>query len=108
MNPKKESKNTKVKVYQSEDNEYIKLESLGKLKYKGESFGVDGLTDNKIYDCVGMSLNGEMLSIIDDSEENYMYSSSNPRPADGSSKGGAWEIYEIYDKNLKELLSTQK
>ena len=98
----------KVKVYKSESDEYIELESLGKLKYIGESFGVDGLTDNKIYDCIGISSDGEMLSIVDDSEENYMYSLSNPRPADGSSKGGVWEIYEIYDKNLKELLSTQK
>ena len=98
----------KVKVYQSESDEYIELESLGKLKYIGESFGVDGLTDNKIYDCIGISSDGEMLLIVDDSEENYMYSLSNPRPADGSSKGGVWEIYEIYDKDLKKLLSTQK
>lgn len=98
----------KVRVYQSETDEYIDLELLGKLKYIGESFGVDGLTNNKIYDCVGISSDGEMLSIVDDSEENYMYSSSNPRPADGSSKGGVWEIYDVYDKKLKELLSTQK
>lgn len=98
----------KVRVYQSETDEYIELELLGKLKYIGESFGVDGLNNNKIYDCVGISSDGEMLSIVDDSEENYMYSSSNPKPADGISKGGDWEIYETYDKNLKELLSTQK
>ncbi|HBF68771.1 MAG TPA: hypothetical protein DDW20_05620 [Firmicutes bacterium] len=98
----------KVKVYQSETDEYTELELLGKLKYVGESFGVDGLTNNKIYDCVGMSSDGKMLSIVDDSEENYMYSFSNPRPADGSSKGGIWEIYEIYDEKLKKLLSTQK
>lgn len=98
----------KVRVYQSETDEYIDLELLGKLKYIGESFGVDGLTNNKIYDCVGISSDGEMLSIVDDSEENYMYSSSNPRPSDGSSKGGVWKIYDVYDEKLKELLSTQK
>ena len=98
----------KIKVYQSEIDEYIELELLGKLKYIGESFGVDGLTNNKIYDCVGISSDGEMLSIVDDSNENYMYSSSNPRPADSSSKGGTWEVQEIYDNKLKELLSTQK
>lgn len=98
----------KIKVYQSEIDEYIELELLGKLKYNGESFGVDGLTNNKIYDCVGISSDGEMLSIVDDSNENYMYSSSNPRPADSSSKGGTWEAQEIYDNKLKELLSAQK
>lgn len=42
-------------VYQSEFDKYIELELLGKLRYIGESFGVDGLTNNKIYDCVGVS-----------------------------------------------------
>lgn len=83
------------------------MKSLGKLRYIGESFGVDGLTNNTIYDCVGISTNGEMFSIVDDSGENYMYSIFNPRPADGSSKGGNWEICEIYDKRLTIILENK-
>lgn len=75
-----------------------------KLKYVGESFGVDSLTDGKIYDCVGVE-NG-MLRIIDDSEEDYLYSAVNPRPLDGSSKGGKWEIVEDdKEKTLAKLFS---
>lgn len=98
----------KIMVYQSEFDKYIELELLGKLRYIGESFGVDGLTNNKIYDCVGVSLDGEMLSIVDDSKENYMYSFSNPRPIDGSSKGGIWEKYKIYDDKLNDLFDKIK
>lgn len=59
-----------------------------KLKYVGESFGVDSLTDGKIYECV--EENG-MYRVIDDSDEDYLYSMQNPAPLDGSSKGGKWE-----------------
>lgn len=75
-----------------------------KLKYVGESFGVDSLTDGKIYDCVGVE-NG-MLRIVDDSEEDYLYSVVNPRPLDGSSMGGKWEIVEDDKENtLTKLFS---
>ena len=63
-----------------------------KLKYIGESFGVDSLTNGKIYDCLGIE--DGMLRIVDDSNEDYLYSVANPRPLDGSSKGGKWEIIE--------------
>lgn len=75
-----------------------------KLKYVGESFGVDSLTDGKIYDCVGVE-NG-MLRIVDDSEEDYLYSVVNPRPLDGGSMGGKWEIVEDDKENtLTKLFS---
>lgn len=60
-----------------------------KLKYIGESFGVDGLTDGKIYDATD---EGDFYRVIDDSEEDYLYSKVNPAPLDGSSPGGRWEI----------------
>ena len=63
-----------------------------KLKYIGESFGVDSLTNNKVYECLGFE--SGMFRIIDDSDEDYLYSVINPRPLDGSSKGGKWEIVE--------------
>ena len=62
-----------------------------KLRYKGESFGVDSLTDGKIYNPVEED---GMYRVIDDSGEDYLYSMTNPAPLDGSSKGGKWEIIE--------------
>ncbi|MBQ4576706.1 MAG: hypothetical protein IJB07_03155 [Firmicutes bacterium] len=62
-----------------------------KLRYVGESFGVDGLTNGKIYEA--WEENG-LYRVIDDSEEDYLYSMKNPRPLDGSSPGGVWEIVE--------------
>ncbi len=62
-----------------------------KLKYIGESFGVDSLTNGKIYEAT--EENG-MYRVIDDSGEDYLYSKVNPAPLDQSSKGGIWEIVE--------------
>ena len=62
-----------------------------KLRYIGESFGVDSLTNGKIYEAT--EENG-MYRVIDDSEEDYLYSKENPAPLDGSSPGGRWEIVE--------------
>lgn len=72
-----------------------------KVKYVGESFGVDGLTNGKIYECLGVE--SGMLRIIDDSEEDYLYSAINPRPLDGGSKGGKWEIVEDNNETLSKL-----
>lgn len=63
-----------------------------KVRYIGQSFGVDGLTDGKIYECLGVEY--DLLRIVDDSEEDYLYSSINPAPTDRSSPGGRWEIVE--------------
>ena len=80
------------------------MERTVKVKYIGESFGVDSLTNGKIYDCLGVDAG--MLRIIDDSEEDYLYSIYNPRPLDGSSKGGKWEIVGDNEKGtLKEIFS---
>lgn len=77
-----------------------------KLKYIGDSFGVDSLTNGKIYDCLEFE-NG-MLRVVDDSGEDYLYSVINPRPLDGSSKGGKWEIIEDDEKGtLTALFSSQ-
>lgn len=62
-----------------------------KIKYIGESFGVDSLTNGKIYEAT--EENG-MYRVIDDSEEDYLYSMENPAPLNGSSPGGRWEIIE--------------
>ncbi len=62
-----------------------------KIKYVGESFGIDSLTNGKIYEAVE---DDGMYRVIDDSGEDYLYSMDNPAPLDGSSKGGKWEIIE--------------
>lgn len=62
-----------------------------KLKYIGESFGVDSLTNGKIYDAIE---DDGAYRVIDDSGEDYLYSKTNPAPLDGSSRGGIWEIVE--------------
>ncbi len=63
-----------------------------KLRYVGESFGVDSLTNGKIYEA-SIDPSG-MYRVIDDSGEDYLYSKENPAPLDGSSRGGRWEIIE--------------
>lgn len=70
-----------------------------KIRYVGESFGVDSLTDGKVYECLGVELDG-LIRVIDDSEEShgYLYSPTDPAPLDGSSPGGKWEIVEDDEK----------
>lgn len=71
-----------------------------KLKYVGKSFGVDSLTSGRVYECLGVEESG-LLRIVDDSGEDYLYSPVNPRPMDGSSPGGRWEVVE--DDEAKTL-----
>lgn len=97
----------KIKVYQSNENKYIEMESLGKVKYIGESFGIDSLTNGKIYDFVNINYNDNLIDVVDDSKENYVYQIKNPRPLDGSSKGGKWEIVEIYNDEIRKTISKQ-
>lgn len=63
-----------------------------KLKYTGESFGVDGLTNGKVYEAWPDDNISGMYRVIDDSGEDYLYSMTNPAPLDGSSKGGHWDV----------------
>ena len=62
-----------------------------KLKYVGQSFGVDGLTDGNVYDAVEED---GMYRVVDDSGEDYLYSKENPAPLNGSSPGGKWIVIE--------------
>lgn len=65
-----------------------------KLKYIGESFGVDELTNGKIYEAEECENNPYYYRVIDDSGEDYLYFKDNPAPLDGSGPGGRWEIVE--------------
>ena len=74
-----------------------------KIKYVGESFGVDELTNGKVYCAID---DGEdMYRVVDDSGEDYLYDKINPKPTDDSSKGGKWEVVEtIPSKELDRKL----
>ena len=63
-----------------------------KLRYVGESFGVDSLTNGKVYEAT--EENEMMYRVVDDSGEDYLYSKSEPAPLDGSPLGGKWETIE--------------
>lgn len=75
-----------------------------KVRYVGESFGVDGLTNGKVYECLGVE--GPFLRIIDDSGEDYLYSAKRPAPLDpNTGQGGKWEIVEDDEKGtLKKAI----
>ena len=62
-----------------------------KLRYIGPSFGIDSLTNGKIYEAIEED---GMYRVIDDSGEDYLYSMTNPAPLDGSSPGVWWEVIE--------------
>ena len=104
----KQGNKYEIYVYQSEQDKYIKMKLLGKLKYVGKPFSDGSLTDGKVYDCVGYNKEFRALSIVNENEENYMYFVDKPRPLNGSSKGGEWEVVEIYDKCLEQFLNTRK
>lgn len=65
-----------------------------KVKFVGETFGggAVGLTNGKIYDCIGVEF--DLLRIIDDEVEDYLYSAKAPGPMNSSSTRGEWQIVE--------------
>ncbi len=66
-----------------------------KLKYVGDSFGVDSLTDGKIYEATVED--EDNYRVIDDSGEDYLYPKKNPLPLWAKKEGakiGRWEIVE--------------
>ncbi len=76
-----------------------------KLKYVGESFGVDSLANGKIYEATDE--NEGMYRVIDDSGEDYLYSKDRPALLDGSSEGGKWEIVDTEDMRNNTQLNNK-
>lgn len=75
-----------------------------KVRYIGESFGVDSLTNGKVYECIGIE--DPFLRIIDDSEEDYLYGIKEPGDHLNSSAKGKWEIVEDDEKGtLNKLIN---
>ena len=77
---------------------------IGKVKYVGKSFGIESLTNGKIYDCIGIEL--PFIRVIDDSEEDYLYSISKPCSLENPDLYGKWVIVEdkqnILSKYIKD------
>lgn len=63
-----------------------------KVKYIGESFGVDSLTNGKIYNAE--EAEDGMLTVVDDSGEAFLYSKIEPGPLWDENIRGKWEIIE--------------
>lgn len=94
-----------INVFQCELNKAIPLEYIGSVKYVGESFGVDSLTNDREYNIV-KDKNGD-LKVVDDSGEDYLYDLMNPKPTDNSSVGG--KFYLIDDpKNILQKVGIKK
>lgn len=91
-----------INVYQCELDREIPLEYVGRVRYVGESFGVDSLTDGNVYDVVRDETG--MIKVVDDSNEDYLYSLDNPKPVNGSSVGGKFLILDDPNQVLIELI----
>lgn len=89
----------KTKKYDLRTNTYVEVDAIGKVKYIGKSFGLEGLTDGKIYYVT--KIEEGMLKVIDDSEEEYLYSANKPCNIEDISLYGKWEIIE--DNENKDL-----
>ncbi len=71
-----------------------------RVRYVGQSFGVDSLTDGKEYEVLELDPDSGALRIIDDSGEDYLYDPINPRPvANSQHPGGRFEIVEDDEDN---------
>lgn len=62
-----------------------------KLRYVGESFGVDSLTDGKIYEATEED---GFYRVIDDSGEDYLYSMTNPHRLTVAAKAAVGKLIE--------------
>ncbi len=76
---------------------------IGKVKYIGKSFGVESLTNGKIYDVI--DIDAPFLKIIDDSGEPYLYSINKPSSMNNPEEEcGEWFLIETNNEKLRELL----
>lgn len=76
-----------------------------KVRYVGKSFGIDGLTDNKVYDVLEVDFLSGGLRIVDDSGEDYLYHPQMPKPLSAKKAYGRFEIIEDDEKrSLKKAI----
>lgn len=65
-----------------------------KVKYIGKSFGIDGLSNGKIYEVIEVDQLTGALRIVDDSDEDYLYHPQTPKPNGAKEAYGRFEIIE--------------
>lgn len=80
--------------------------TIGKVKYVGKSFGVDSLTDGRIYPVV--SIEDGFIRVVDDSYEDYLYSIIRPSSMEDPDLCGKWEIVEDEKGILKKYINKGK
>ena len=62
----------KIKVYQSKEDKYIEMEVLAQYKYIGETNELSFI-NGKIYNCVGYDKEHNMIRLVDETGEDYLY-----------------------------------
>lgn len=75
---------------------------IGKVKYIGKTFGIEQLTDGKIYDVV--ELDYPFIRVIDDSGEDYLYSIEKPASLEEPELYGKWLLIETNNEELKKYI----
>lgn len=75
------------------------------VRYVGKSFGVDGLTDGKVYTVLEIDKPTGAFRLIDDSGEDYLYNPKNPKPNGATERFGRFEIVKDQSDALKAALS---
>lgn len=75
---------------------------IGKIKYVGKSFGVEGLTDGKTYICTEVEY--PFVRVVDDSEEDYLYSITQPASMENPELCGKWVIVEDKKGTLAQYI----
>ncbi len=91
-----------INVYQCVLDRSIPLEYVGQVKYFGETFGVESLTNGVVYNVVKDETG--MIKIVDDSEEDYIYDLVNPKPLNGSSQGGKFSVIDDPNEELEKYI----
>ena len=66
----------KIKVYQSKEDKYVEMEVVAQYKYIGETNELSFI-NGKIYNCVGYDEEHNMIRLVDETDEDYLYSADN-------------------------------
>ena len=75
---------------------------IGIVKYEGENIAFD-IIDGKEYEVV--KIENDMLRIIDESGEDYLYFIKNPNNADKKELMGRWVVVRDITGELQKVLS---
>ena len=65
-----------------------------KVSYVGKRYGVDSMTDGKVYEVLEVDEITGGLRIVDDSGEDYLYHPKEPKPNGAKEAYGRYEIVE--------------